>query len=348
MRKGRLILMALVGALGLALTLGAEAQAQCGERIVVEIEQTEMGLMRAKEKVIEAAHSVSVASVERAKSLLEIAFTIQLQAKKNCQAGRGPLALGLTVEARKKGAAAIASINTRDENESLVERQLNKTDDLLARLREHIPADAPRPLRARIERVVETQRRAWELFRSGHPRMALKLTREAERSARQIARQLRQHGRLEEGLERRFAAVGELIDKVRQGLENCDNKRAPEVLEKASAALTEAKELFREGHLQQARTALKLAQRLAQRARALCNAQNRQGKFLQSLSARADQLAEKANSQNNREALDLIGKARRILGDAEGLINDGLNEAAAGQLKAAELLLRQANRLLER
>ncbi len=346
MKKTRLIIASMLAGLALTLTLNAEVQAQCGERIQTEIERTQMGLNRAKEKVIEAAHSVSIASIERAKSLLEIAFTIQQEAIKNCQAGRGPLALSLTMEARKKGGAALASINTRDENESLVERHLTKTDELIARLREHLPADAPPQLTGRIERVVETQQRAWELFRAGHPRMALKLTRDAQRGAQQILRRLRQRDQLEEGLERRFVAVQELIDRVSQSLAECDNPQAADVLAKSNNALNEAKELFRDGHVEQSRTALKLAAQLAQRAQGLCSNQERQNHFLQSLKALADRLEEQASEQNNREALDLIGKARGILANAEGLINDGLNEPAAGQLKASELLLRQAKRLL--
>lgn len=346
MKRARLNLAGILAVFALTFSLSAEAQAQCGERIQIEIENTQMGLTRAKEKVVEASHSVSVASVERAKSLLEIAFAIQQEAIKNCQAGRGLIALNLTMEARKKGAAALASINTRDENESLVERQLSKTDELIARLREHVPTDAPPQLIGRIERVVETQQRAWELFRSGRPRMALKLTREARRGAQQIIRRLRQHNQLEQGLERRFLAVQELIDRVKRALTECDNPQAADILAKADNALNEAKELFREGHVKQAQTALKLAGQLAQRAQGLCGNQDRQNHFLQSLKTQADRLEQEAGEQNNRDALDLIGKARRILADAEGLINEGLNEAAAGQLKAAELLLRQAKRML--
>lgn len=348
MKNTKLILAGILAAFALTLSMSSEAQAQCGERVQTELERTQMGLNRAKEKVIEASHAVSVASIERAKSLLEIAFTIQQEAIKNCQAGRGPLALNLTMEARKKAAAALASINTRDENESLVERRLTKTDELIARLREHATADAPPQLIGHIERVVETQQRAWELFRSGHPRMALKLTSEAQRGAQQILRRLRQHNQLEQGLERRFMSVQELIDRVRQALSECENPQAADVLSKAANSLDGAKELFREGHVKQARTALKLAGQLAQRAQGLCGAQDRQNHFLQSLNTRADQLEEKARDQNNREALDLIGRARGIMSDAESLINDGLNDAAAGQLKAAELLLRQAKRLLMR
>ena len=163
-----------------------------------------------------------------------------------------------------------------------------------------------------------------------------------------VASRLRQRDQLEQGLERRFMSVQELIDRVKQALAECENPQAAGVLAKAASAFDEAKELFREGHVKQARTALKLAGQLAQRAQGLCGAQDRQNQFLQSLNTRADQLEEKARDRNNREALDLIGRARGILSDAEGLINDGLNDAAAGQLKAAELLLRQAKRLLTR
>ncbi|MCH9032681.1 MAG: hypothetical protein IIB00_10550 [candidate division Zixibacteria bacterium] len=346
MNARKMVLRGLIAILVSSLTFSAEAQAQCDERVTTEIGRTEDGLMRAKEKVMEVAHSVSVASLERARSLLEIAFTINHEAYKNCAAGHGRLALSLTMEARKKGAAALAAINTREENEQLVERYLNKTDELLARIREMVDSNLPRSLEARLRRAVETQRRAWELFRSGHPRMALKLTREVERTAREVIRILRRHAQDEGGFERRFQTVEEIINHVRESLADCDNKSAEEVLTKASSALAEAKELFREGHIQQARTALRLARELAQRARSLCQNQDRQSQYLDVFKNKADRLQEEATTSDNRDALDLISKARNILTDAERLIADGLNEAASAQLKAAELLLRQAKRLL--
>ena len=346
MNAQKLILKLFIAVLVSGLTFNAEAQAQCGERIRTEIERTEIGLMHAREKVMEVAHTISVSSLERAKSLLEIAFAIQREAKSNCQAGRGPLALNLTMEARKKAAAALAAINTREENEQLVERYLNKTDELLARIREMVDSNLPRPLEARLRRAVETQRRAWELFRSGHPRMALKLTREVERTAREIIRILRRHNQDDSGIERRFHAVEEIINHVRGLLSECDNRGAEEILEKAVAAHAEAKELFREGHIQQARTALRLARELAQRARALCQSQDRQSQFLNALKNKADMLEEQAIASDNSQALNLISKARDIMAKAEEFIAEGLNEAASAQLKAAELLLRQAKRLM--
>ena len=322
------------------------AQAQCADRVMLEIHRTDDILQRVKSKLQDAVTTLDLtsANAERAKSLLTIAFKMQEEAKKACGGGDGRTALQLTIEARDKARGALGSINQTNDSEPALERQLLQTDELLARLQENIPPDAPRPLRARFERAVETQRRAWEMFRSGHPRMALKLTKEAQRQARAMIRDFRDHGRLADQLKRRFETISQMLQRAHERAGYCENPEALELLKKAEDALKEAQALFADGHPRQAEAALQLARELAQKARRLCGEGKGLQRRIEMLKSRSADLRERA--EGNEDALKLIDSADKNIAQAERLLADGMTQAAAGQLRAAELLLRQAQQRL--
>ncbi len=317
---------------------------RCGDRVQTELERTTRILENVRDKLIEVSTTVAPAQLDRAKSLLKIAATVQEEAVKNCRAGHPVLAMRLTKEARDKAHAALGSVNTRNENESIVLRQLEKTDELLARVRDHADGPPPPEVRARMERALEMQRRAWELYRSGNPLMALKLTREVDRTVRAMIRNARMDDRLGKSLERQYDNISNRLAELRGEIGDCDNPQSAKLLGKAEDALKEAKDLYANDHLQQARTALRLAAELGHKAQALCGIQDRIAKRLETLKRRAAQLEEQA--AGNDQALKLIHAAQSNLADADGLMADGMVRAATGQIKAAEMLLRQAQRAL--
>ena len=325
-------------------TVDSASAQMCGERVQTELERTTRILEGVRDKLSEVSTTVAPAQLDRAKSLLKIAATVQEEAVKNCRAGHPVLAMRLTKEARDKAHAALGSVNTRNENESVVLRQLERTDELLARVGEHADGPPPPEIRARMDRALEMQRRAWELYRSGNPLMALKLTREVDRTVRDLIKMARMGDRLGKSLERQYENIGNRLADLRSEIGDCDNQQSAELLKKAEDALKEAKELFANDHLQQARTALRLAAELGHKAQALCGIQDRAGKRLESLKRRATQLEEQA--AGNDRALKLINAAQSNLADAGRLMADGMARAATGQIKAAEMLLRQAQRIL--
>ncbi len=323
----------------------AQAQSQrCGDRVRTELERTTQILENVRDKIVSISNTVTPAQLDRARSLLTIAATVQEEAIKNCRAGHPLLAMRLTKEARDKAHAALGAVNTRDENESVVVRHLEKTDELLARVREHADGPPPPEVRARFERALEMQRRAWELYRSGNPLMALKLTREVDRTVRDLVRNARMDERLGKSLERQYENISNRLANLRDEIADCDNPQSAELLKKAEDALKQARELYANEHFQQAKTALRLAGELGHKAQALCGIQDRAGRRLETLTRRAARLEEQA--VDNQQALKLIHAAQSNLSDAEGLIADGLVRAATGQIKAAEMLLRQAQRAL--
>lgn len=346
-RKQHLALTLILGiALGLGAFIAPTASAQCPEEAIAQLEKTDQLLMRVREILMEHAVDASSATADRSESLLRIAIAIQKEAKRNCLAGHPVIAMRLTREARDKAQAALGSLNVHDENEPFVERQLQKTDELLSRIREHVEEDVPSELIARLERAHELQRRAWELFRSGRPRMALKLSGEAERVARSIIQDAQREGRLREGLENRYERVVDLISHIGESVGECDNEAAADLLYNAQEALANSERLFQERHYRQAEQSLKRARELAQKARAQCGTRERQIHRLETLRSRAEKLGERA--EGNVEARKLIESAWNNLQEAEELIDQGMYTASAGQLKAAELLLRQARQQLGR
>lgn len=330
-------------ALGLFLVFAPnQAAAQC-PRVAPEVERTEEALQEIRERLRQHATDLSSASFERAKSLLTIAFKLQEEAKRMLQANECPTAMEFTMEARKKARAALGSLTLTDESESSLERLLVRTDELLGRLRELLPPDAPQPARAHLRRAHEIQRKAWETFRSGHPRMAAKLTREAQNIAHKLQQELRSEDRAAERFADNAERLQAALRRLTEGESDCNNE-GRELIARAQTALQEALELQSEGHLRQAQTALRLANELGQKARAVCGAEGRLENEVARLSALAEKLSEEA--QDNQEAKALIDTALRNISEAQNLLDQGLTRAASGQLKAAGLLLRQAEKLL--
>lgn len=334
-----------IGALALALMvtgLSSSAQAQCLERIQDEISKTHDMLEHVKERMMTQSDNVSSTDLERGKALFEIAHKLNREAENLCSNGNGALALKLTMESREKARAALGAINLSDQTEPSLERRLLRTDELLARVREVIRPDMPRPVLERVDRAFDTQRRAWEAFHGGHPRVALKLTSEAERMLRDIMRELPRGAMDDLGPERHIEQVGELIHHLSERISECDNEEAKKLITQARDAFENARQLFADGHKRQAATSLQLARELAQKAQVLCGVEDRIEVHIEKLDRKAEVLHVQAREKNNIEALKLIEAALDNLNQAKRLLADELPRAAAGQLRAADLLLNQA------
>lgn len=323
--------------------VNAQAQDRCLEKATKEVEQTSQALDEIRERLRTHASDLTSASAERAKSLLTIAFKLQSEAVNMLQSNNCRMALEFTMEARNKARAALGSLTVTGETESSLERQLVRTDELLARLKEDAPADVPQPMLAQYRRALEIQRRAWETFRSGHPRMAAKLTREAQNIAHKLQRQLHSADRATERFADNVERLKNALQRFTEGDSKCSDE-AMELIARAHKALEEAVALQSDGHSRQAQTALRLANELAQKARAICGSAGRLEEEIARLSKRAEKLS--LEVFDNVEAFGMVESAKSNIVEAQNLLDKGLTRAASGQLKAAALFLRQAHKLL--
>jgi tetratricopeptide (TPR) repeat protein len=145
------------------------------------------------------------------------------------------------------------------------ERELERTDAVLERVRGPIEESGQEDAILLLSRAVQLQGSAWEAFRGGQPRIAIARTREARQLAsRALARV---HGPVSE--ERVIDEIGNtdrVLEKAQETVEASGAENARRLLESARSHQERATQLMRGNELRSALAQTLVARRLAARA----------------------------------------------------------------------------------
>jgi hypothetical protein len=125
----------------------------------------------------------------------------------------------LTLEARELAWKAIA-VKRRaegkvEENENAVLRQLEKTDNLIDKIKENASGDVNNQLKAAFNLALDSQKRAWELYRERALRAALKLSRRAEKSLIKLGERVRSGNMENRRLQNQIMQTEKKIEQLR-------------------------------------------------------------------------------------------------------------------------------------
>jgi hypothetical protein len=115
--------------------------------------------------------------------MLRTALDMQSRAELAYSGTRYLAALQLTMSARERVLRALQLCNAGDSFDDTVEHALQRTDDELARAHEMVGSDADERSRQLLANADSVQLRAKAEAQSGHPRVALRLTRMAREQA---------------------------------------------------------------------------------------------------------------------------------------------------------------------
>lgn len=177
-----------------------------------EIERTEEALNRAHDKI----HSSGSA---RAESLFDQAVQTQSDAKEFFRGNRLRMALKATLTARDYGRRAVELAGSREDNTSRVEREIERTADLIEKARTRIDGLQNR------EQAEETLARAADLLdnarmelKAGNLRLAAGQTLKA-RNAAMMVLQLADGAVRPERIEKLLEKNDRLIEDIRESLE---------------------------------------------------------------------------------------------------------------------------------
>jgi hypothetical protein len=129
---------------------------------------------------------------DRARALLHVALEMQERARSAEEAGRYLGALQLTMGARERCLRALRLCRMEENIQQATERALNRTDEVLARVREELESGAtggavPPRVRDALARAAVLQDDASRQLRDGHFEASLELTLTARRLAHRIA-----------------------------------------------------------------------------------------------------------------------------------------------------------------
>jgi hypothetical protein len=341
MRKSILFIIALMTLSLLVSSASGQIQTHLRNRFVTEFERTQ--------QVIEHARSVITASgTDRGAALLKMAITLQKSARENgFDNGRWEIGRRLTLEAREKAKEAIYANQRADENRNLVLNQLERTDELIRRVESHTDQNIPQVGLALFDSARKNQRLAWEFFHKGELRPALKLSRRAEKTIRNLVDRIQeQKGQLQR-IQNQMRLLENNYQQARERIEACNIPAAKEALQRAEQAYFKAREFYDQGQLGKAEKQCNLARRLFEKALDLCPRDLDLEDKISRLNNELQRLREIALENDNRNALNLIGVAADHLRKAENFCIEGENDKCAANIRAAEMSLEKARKLLE-
>lgn len=333
------LLFLLLSALGIP---AAFAQGPGDVTLQRELERTDEILRKASELVASANNA-------QAAELLQSALSIQEQAHVAFRNGFPEVARIRTMTARGLANRIFSLLLDPEDRADRVEQELQHTDDMLARARDFLGPHSPDISRTLLEGALKHQSQAWELFRAGNHRPALRMTFQARELLNKLRLQTEEFdpARLEDEFRRTEELVARAMEAAQSG-----TSRVVQLAEQASELLRKAKEFVSDGRYLAARHHLTQAQRLAHRALRLQSGEPDVDDFerlSQQYQAGFERLSEGLRASHNEGAMQLAQESQEHFRLAHELYQAGpeSEERAFAELNLALRLLNKAKDLLE-
>lgn len=304
-------------------------------RVWQELQFTDQAIERAQETIQNASSPAAAKALELAVQLQDKAWDLYDQRKLLA-------ATQMTRRAREKAKYALANGRIAEQNEGTVLRELERVERLLERATEQATElDEMANVRAMLDMARSNLDRAWELYRSEQYRPSLKLTNQVETAVRNIVSRLERQSTQSANFDRRETTVQETYQRVLEMVADCESELAQRLMDQVRTFLGQARELADNRQYDLALRSLRNAREKAQAALQEC----RNPDVLQSrhdqVEARAKRLSDQvpADDDATRKLLD---RAYEQLRKAQQQIYAGNLEQATASLRAAQLLLSQA------
>jgi hypothetical protein len=332
----------------LLLLAGQSLNAQYGP---YQREYVRQELERTDELIVRAAEAVRVSGNPVAEQALQLARSRQENAFRAFGNGMFQMASRLTQQAREAANVALTRSRQSEQIEGVVARRLERARELLQRVQEAISPQSEEYLIRLHESARENLARAWEFYRNGGFRPALKLVSQVERTAEKLMSMAHLNGRSLAAFELRHQNAERLMREARQQLGGCQSKLGQDYMEQAEKALALASELSRNARYRAALQALKQAREAALQVRRECRGleqiQHRYQLLKTNTEKLAEQLRQSGRAQSDIDAArPLIEAAREQLELTRRYIEEERLEPAQASLQAAQLAVRQARRYI--
>ena len=332
-----IIVVLLVGFLAPSLVYSQQSQ-QTQRRFEQEFRTT-------NEVINQARNIISSSGIDRGRKLLKLAEQIQTQARNMGLSRNFANGITLTLNAKEKAKNAAQINRQANENESLVRRQLEKTERLLDRIRSSMLTDAGRKIESLYNTARENQRRAREFYNNYQLRPALKLSRQVENTLKRLIERIKEmNGNLEQ-LKNQINRLENKIIRVENMMENCGSERAEQTLSEVKNRFENIKRMQNNGEFEGIENRLRTMNQRLNSAIEMCQGTNFQMEQLNRLRSEMDRVASSIRESGNKRAQKLFKTAEKNLQKAERFCLAGDSEACAANVKAAQINLRKAKKL---
>lgn len=329
------IVVVLTGILPLATAL-----CQGRDQVRGDLERTDELIERATEVVKETGSVIGERYLERAREL-------QARAWESYRGERYGMTRELTEAARDQALKAIGAVQVSDYNLSTVRREIDRTDELLRRVRDRTAASNNEQIVSLLENAVRIQIEAREFFRGNRFKIALKATLKARETASRASRMADNSLVVERELRR----TEKLIEKATEAAEDLgSNGAVNDMLRNAQELQSAADQEFRSGNLRAAMSKTQRARDLTRQAlqRIEKNLQpNRIGGFLDHTEELIREVEDILSQSPNGEAERLLEAAIDHQKKATEAYSEGNLQTAIVEARAARELVNKAIDLIE-
>ena len=223
-----------------------------------ELDRTDRRIELAETLIPETADGPALAE-------LQMARTLQAQAKQAFAARRPEIAIHATMDARGHADRAISIVRGLPDPDH-VSVQVDRTRELLDRSRDRLDGcDDPRA-RAQLRVALEMQTRAEAALAESRYLAALQLTMSARERIFQALRRCNVQESLQDGVQRAIQRTDEVLSRTHEAIDGGASAQARALVLRASSVQAEAQAEFRAGRFESALRFTQTARVMAQRA----------------------------------------------------------------------------------
>ena len=334
----RFVFLFLLIVTGITLVLVNTAEAQIRENVRRELEKTDAVIVRAKEAVSESRNP-------KAENLLEMAVNLQNKAKDAFSMIRYKLAIELTLMARKSAYEAIGFTKRDEENENLVLKAIERTDQIISKAKEVGSELENKRIFSLLEMAINNQQKAKEFFKEHKLKAALKLTLKAREMAQKVLNLANKEKRLDRLAQKELERTDRLIRKASFVVQGSHNQTANRLLEKAKSLHEKAWDLFNQKRFTKAIKNSQRTRELVQKALRLVEeyvtpqiVQN----AIQQNQRLIEKVEEKINAGTGPEVKSTFEKGLSHQNKVREYYHEGKFQAALAEAKVANRLITKA------
>ena len=312
------------------------------DRVKQEIEQTD--------NIIEQARkSVDQSRDQKTTALLRQAEQAQERALEFLERGRLALALQSTLRAREAARRCIGSMVRSDEDRSLVEQQLDRTDELIEQVRAVAQSGETPILDLRLQEAQRLQDRARDFFSENNLRQSLQFTRRAQDICRNLSEYVGGGERRRENLRLNLGRAQDFVSDNSETVSSCQDESAKRLFDSGEEQIDKADQAYESGSFEESIRLLASGVTRVRRAVQMCG-----GASLTTDSERAivtaqtqlERLHERAQETGSHEADKLLEEATEKLDQARTLHERGEEQRALVMVRVVIELNQQAARIL--
>ncbi len=340
--------------------LSAQNTDAARERLKGEYDRSQQVIERAQNVIAEASqyrqYQIVRISVGLAQKVLNNAEQMQTSARNGLNSDAAVIigaSLKLTQQARDKAWRAINIIkeardrlnSQTEDNENIVQRQLEKTDQLASRLEANLGADSPKRLSEMFDSARDNQRRAWELYYKRQLRPALRLSLQAEKSLNKLTELMQAGQGNGQRMENQLRLLEQQMEQARLMASECSSPEAAQIMARLEETYRNCRQLAAENAPGRFEQNMKQARQMYRRLSELCAGENELQTKIRQMKAEQERLHDMAGATDG-VAARLLESAAEHISAAERLCADNQSDACAGHIKAAQMNLRKAKELL--